>query len=566
MRSARYPTPAELDAYAKKVADKPLTINIFPNSVKVPQRKHIRRTVNGLDTSSQRYSPYPPQVNTQTGLLAIVKVPVKGILKDIEGGRARFLPKLIMNPHSGLYTNPSTLNVPHTVPHIQTPLGQKSLAHSQALPSHPQSLQQKSRLQPQQSLAHQEALHQSHAHQPLVPHHTLNHQHRLMHQQPQLPGPQGPRHLLDMTQSGNLQHPQGFSQSQPIPQASCAGPPSPGVLQPPLAGLQMPRKLPDGDAPPNVTVSTSTIPLSMAASLHQNRPSDLSSIVNQINQFCQARAGMGSTSMCEGQIANPSPISRNQLINASSRVCTHPGMVPLHSCVLGNPDKGGPAAALPLPDIAAMNRMPLYHNDMKQHHSQPQLPQQQRQQGTWGQHQLAHLQHLPEGAAHQGKNLPREALVGPGFFTNNMGYPQEVCMAQPFNLKPSTEKPTPSPPVNGMPMSYSNGHYMQPPWNNILPTPNSDSSGSQDLVGPFHGGLSGASIDCTHGAQYRTGGTISSQTNLMQTMEYSGGDFQAPCFRAQNPRTMAKMHRASVSRATDSSDSRNVHIHHPGYR
>ncbi|KAL1260594.1 hypothetical protein QQF64_008421 [Cirrhinus molitorella] len=548
MRSAHYPTPAELDAYAKKVANNPLTIKIFPNSVKVPQRKHIRRTVNGLDTSSQRYSPYPPQVNTRTGLLAIVKVPVKGILKDIEGGRARFLPKLIMNPHSGLYANPSTLNVPHTVPHtvphLQTSLGQKSLAHSQALQAHPQSLQQKSSLQP-----HQEALHQSQAHQPPVPHHALNHQQTLMQQQPQLPGPQGLRHLPDMAQTVNLQHSQGFSQSQ----SSCGGPPAPGVLQPPLAGLQMPRKLPDADAPPNVTVSTSTIPLSMAASLHQNRPSDLSSIVNQINQFCQARAGMGSTSMCEGQIANPSPISRNQLINASSRVCTHPGVGPPPSCILGNSDKGGPAPALPLPDIAAMNRMPLYHSDMKQQQSQP---QQQRQQGPWGQHQLAHLQHLPEG-----KNL-----VGPGFLTKNMGYPQEVCMAQPFNLKPSTDKPTPSPPVNGMPMGYSNGHYMQPPWNNILPTPNSDSSGSQDLVGPFHGGLSGASIDCTPGAQYRTGAAISSQTNLMQTMEYMGGDFQAPCFRGQNPGTMAKMHRASVSRATDSGDSRNVHIHHPGYR
>ncbi|XP_026138401.1 protein FAM222B [Carassius auratus] len=563
MRSANYPTPAELDAYAKKVANNPLTIKIFPNSVKVPQRKHIRRTVNGLDTSSQRYSPYPPQVNTRTGLLAIVKVPVKGILKDIEGGRARFLPKLIMNPHSGLYANPSTLNVPHTVPHLQTPLGQKGLAHSRALQAHPQSLQQKSSLQPQQSLAHQEALHQSQAHQPPVPHHALNHQQTLMQQQPQLPGPQGLRHLPDMAQSVNLQHSQGFSQSQPMPQASCAGPPGPGVLQPPLAGLQMPRKLPDADAPPNVTVSTSTIPLSMAASLHQNRPSDLNSIVNQINQFCQARAGMGSTSMCEGQIANPSPISRNQLISASSRVCTHPGVGPLPSCILGNSDKGCPATALPLPD---MNRMPLYHNDMKPHQSQPQLPHQQHQQSPWGQHQLAHLQHLPEGAAHQGKNFPREALVGPGFLTKNMGYPQEVCMAQPFNLKPSTDKPTPSPPVNGMHLSYSNGHYIQPPWNNILPTPNSDSSGSQDLVGPFHGGLSGASIDCTPGAQYRTGAAISSQTNLMQTMEYMGGDFQTPCFRMQNPGTMAKMRRASVSRATDSGESRNVHIHHPGYR
>ncbi|XP_056613455.1 protein FAM222B [Triplophysa dalaica] len=564
-RSPHYPTPAELDAYAKKVANNPLTIKIFPNSVKVPQRKHIRRTVNGLDTSSQRYSPYPPQVNTRTGLLAIVKVPFKGILKDIEGGRARFLPKLIMNPHGGLYANSSTLNVPHTVPHLQTlpqsqaPLGQKNLAHSQALQAHSQSLQQqKTSLQPQQSLAHQEALHQSQTH------HSLNHQQTRMQQQQQLPGPQGLGHLPDMARSVNLLHSQGFSQSQPMPQATCAGPPTPGVLQPPLAGLQIPRKLPDADAPPNVTVSTSTIPLSMAASLHQNRPSDLSSIVNQINQFCQARAGMGSTSVCEGQIANPSPISRNQLINASSRVCTHnPVAGPPPSCFHGNSNNAGPTPGLSLPDIAALNRMPIYHNDMKQH-SQPQLPQQHRQQGTWGQHQLAHLQHLAEGS-HQPK---REGLVGPGFLPKGMNYPQDVCMGQPFNLKPPTDKPTPSPPVNGMPgaLSYSNGHYMQPPWNSILPTPNSDSSGSQDLAGPFRGGLSGASIDCTPGAQYRSGASMSSQTNLMQGMEYMGGDFQPPCFRAQNPGTMAKMHRASVSRASDSGDNRNVHIHHPGYR
>ncbi|XP_051521203.1 protein FAM222B-like isoform X2 [Myxocyprinus asiaticus] len=556
MRSAHYPTPAELDAYAKKVANNPLTIKIFPNSVKVPQRKHIRRTMNGLDTSSQRYSPYPPQVNSRTGLLAIVKVPVKGILKNIEGGRARFLPKLIMNPHTGLYTNPSTLNIPHTVPHLQTlsqsqpPLGQKSLAHSQALQAHPQSLQQqKASLQPQQSLAHQEAMHQSQAHRPPEPHHALNHQQTLMQQQ--FSGPQGLRHLPDMAQTVNLQHSQGFHQSQSMPQASCAGPSGPGVLQPPLAGLKMPRKLPDADAPPNVTMSTSTIPLSMAASLHQNRPSDLNSIVNQINQFCQARAGMGSTSVCEGQIANPSPISRNQLISASSRVCTHNTFVgPPPSCILGNSDKACLIPALTLPDITAMNRMPVYHNDMKQQQSQQQLPQQQRQQGSWGgQHQLAHLHHLPEGA-HQGKNLPREALVGPsGFLTKGMRYQQELCMGQPFNLKPPTDKLTPSPPVNGMPggMSYSNGHFMQPPWNSILPTPHSESSGSQDLAGPFHGGLSGASVDCTPRPQYKNVVATSSQTNLMQTMEYIGSDFQAACFRAQNPGTTAKMRRVADS-------------------
>ncbi|KAM9813137.1 protein FAM222B-like [Syngnathus typhle] len=121
----------------------------------------------------------------------------------------------------------------------------------------------------------------------------------------------------------------------------------PGALQTPevpSGGLQQgppralgPRKLSDSDAPPNVTVSTSTIPLSMAAGLHQQGGGDLSSIVHRINQLCQARAGAGATSVCEGQIANPSPISRNLLINASSRVSA-PGLqdalpgaaIPLH--------------------------------------------------------------------------------------------------------------------------------------------------------------------------------------------------------------------------------------------
>ncbi|XP_077396418.1 uncharacterized protein LOC144032838 [Festucalex cinctus] len=93
-----------------------------------------------------------------------------------------------------------------------------------------------------------------------------------------------------------------------------------GGLQQAPPGAYGPRKLPDSDAPPNVTVSTSTIPLSMAASLQQRGGGDLSSIVHQISQLCQARAGAGATSVCEGQIANPSPISRNLLINASSRV------------------------------------------------------------------------------------------------------------------------------------------------------------------------------------------------------------------------------------------------------
>lgn len=58
MHSSRYPSPAELDAYAEKVANSPLSIKIFPTNIRVPQHKHLSRTVNGYDTSGQRYSPY----------------------------------------------------------------------------------------------------------------------------------------------------------------------------------------------------------------------------------------------------------------------------------------------------------------------------------------------------------------------------------------------------------------------------------------------------------------------------------------------------------------------------
>ncbi|XP_005863858.1 PREDICTED: protein FAM222A [Myotis brandtii] len=59
MHSSRYPSPAELDAYAEKVANSPLSIKIFPTTIRVPQHKHLGRTVNGYDTCGQRYSPYP---------------------------------------------------------------------------------------------------------------------------------------------------------------------------------------------------------------------------------------------------------------------------------------------------------------------------------------------------------------------------------------------------------------------------------------------------------------------------------------------------------------------------
>ncbi|XP_039612781.1 protein FAM222B-like [Polypterus senegalus] len=522
MRSAQYPTPAELDAYAKKVANNPLTIKIFPNSVKVPQRKHIRRTVNGLDTSGQRYSPYPSQTSTKAGLLAIVKVPVKGIIKDFDGSRARLLPEVIMNPPNGPYIATSTLNLSQSGSH------------------------------------------------PLV--HHPPHQHQQTLQQAQ-----GLRHPPVLAQAPSLQHPsQALPQTQtlshvqpPLPHVQNLGhPPANVLLQPP--GLHGSRKMPDADAPPNVTVSTSTIPLSMAASLHQNRAADLSSIVHQINQFCQARAGISTTSVCEGQIANPSPISRNLLINASSRVSTHSVPAPLSSCVLSSVDQAAgaaataasastaaipPSASANMP-MATMNRVPTgYNGDMKQR--------------SWNQHQLVHLQQMSEnGPGHPAKHHPRELPGSAMFSCKTLNYPQELCMGQQFTLKPPLDKPTPSPPVNGIPgsMPYTNGHYFQPVWNNILPTPNSDSSGSQDLAMPFHGGPSGASIDCAAGTHYRAGAGSSSQTNVMQTMDYLGMDFQQPCFRDQSLGMVAKMHQPSMTRVPESTDNRNSHIQHPGYR
>lgn len=575
MRSAQFPTPAELDAYAKKVANNPLTIKIFPNSVKVPQRNHVRRTVNGLDTSGQRYSPYPPsQASAKTGLLAIVKVPmVKGILKDFDGSRARLHPEIIMNPPAGPYQVASTSTLTHHHPPAQgLPRPQQSV------PLQPQTLPQTLQMLPQQQDQTQS----------------------LRHPPPVAQHPQGLPRPQTLSQHPALGHPQG--------------PPTVMLqqqhLQQPPPGLQGGRKLPDGDAPPNVTVSTSTIPLSMAAGLHQSRQADLSTIVHQINQFCQARAqGAGATSMCEGQIANPSPISRNLLISACSRVSMHsnpatPGFPP-PNCIIGPPEKAtAPVGAHPPPSVAAMNHLPAYHADIKQqHHLQQHLhPQQNQQQQlqqhqqqnhhqqqhnntqqqkmrSWNQQQLAHLSHVQNGGSHPCKQPSRD----PGFPYKGMGYPPEVCVGQPYTLKPPIEKPTPSPPVNNNSMPgpmahYTNGHYFQSHiWNSsILPTPNSDSSGSQDLAAPFHGAGPGAAttLDCgPPGAPHYRLGTGSSstssstQTNLMQTADYLGGDFQTPYFRDQNLGLMGKMHRPPMSRVgPEVGDGRTALIQHPGYR
>ncbi|KAK1882709.1 Protein FAM222B [Dissostichus eleginoides] len=560
MRSAPFPTPAELDAFAKKVANNPLTIKIFPNSVKVPQRNHVRRTVNGLDTSGQRYSPYPSS-QAKAGLLAVIKGPtVKGILKDFDGSRARLHTEVVMNPHTGPYQVAST----------------STLNHHPALPNLTR-LQQSLPLQqdPPQTLQ-----------MPIPP--QQGHNQSLRHPPPMAQHPQGPPRLQTLSQHPALGHPQG----------------PPGVMlqqqqhlqQQPAPGLQGGRQLPDGDAPPNVTVSTSTIPLSMAAGLHQGHQADLSHIVHQINQFCQARAqGVGVTSMCEGQIANPSPINRNLLISACSRVSMHsnpatPGF-PQHNCIICPQEKAtGPMGAHPQHSMAVMNHLPSNHNDLKQqqHHLQH-LHQQQSQQQlqhnaqlqqkmlSWNQHQLAHVPHMQNGGSHLCKQPSRD----PAFHFKGMGYPAEVCVGQPYTLKPPIERPTPSPPVNnnGMPghmAHYTNGHYFQSHvWNSsILPTPNSDSSGSQDIAMPFHGAGPGGctTLDCgPPGAPHYMLGTSSSsssaQCNLMQTADYLGGDFQTPYFRDQNLGLMGKMHRPPLSRAgPEVGDGRTALIQHPGYR
>uniref|UniRef100_A0A8C2X5L0 Family with sequence similarity 222 member Aa n=1 Tax=Cyclopterus lumpus TaxID=8103 RepID=A0A8C2X5L0_CYCLU len=89
--SPRYPTAAELDAFAQKTANSPLSIKIFPTNIRVPQHKHLNRTVNGYDTTGTRNIPYP-HIHTggHNGLLAIVKASC--VLKNCEGRRTKLSP------------------------------------------------------------------------------------------------------------------------------------------------------------------------------------------------------------------------------------------------------------------------------------------------------------------------------------------------------------------------------------------------------------------------------------------------------------------------------------------
>ncbi|XP_038588930.1 protein FAM222A [Micropterus salmoides] len=121
---SRYPSPAELDAFAQKTANSPLSIKIFPSDVRVPQHKQLNKTVNGLDTTGQRYSPYShPYSGGYQGLLAILKasVVVKGVVKNSEGKRTKHAnTKTSVAPYNNPLNNGYTARHGHKAYHISS--------------------------------------------------------------------------------------------------------------------------------------------------------------------------------------------------------------------------------------------------------------------------------------------------------------------------------------------------------------------------------------------------------------------------------------------------------------
>lgn len=103
---SRYPSPAELDAFAQKTASCPLTIKIFQSEVRVPQHKQLNKTVNGLDTTGQSYNSYPYSGGYK-GLLAIVKasVTIKGVVKNSEGKRTKHVTGQTVTPYNNPISN-----------------------------------------------------------------------------------------------------------------------------------------------------------------------------------------------------------------------------------------------------------------------------------------------------------------------------------------------------------------------------------------------------------------------------------------------------------------------------
>ncbi|KAM8829043.1 protein FAM222A-like isoform 2-T6 [Spinachia spinachia] len=112
---SRYPSPAELDAFAQRTAKSPLSIKIFQSEVRVPQHKQLNKTVNGLDTTGQHHSPYSHQYSGgHQGLLAVIKASVvaKGVVKNSEGRRTKHA-----STHTSLAPYDNPLNSSYAVRH-----------------------------------------------------------------------------------------------------------------------------------------------------------------------------------------------------------------------------------------------------------------------------------------------------------------------------------------------------------------------------------------------------------------------------------------------------------------
>nr|XP_019937094.1 PREDICTED: protein FAM222A-like [Paralichthys olivaceus]XP_019937095.1 PREDICTED: protein FAM222A-like [Paralichthys olivaceus]XP_019937096.1 PREDICTED: protein FAM222A-like [Paralichthys olivaceus]XP_019937097.1 PREDICTED: protein FAM222A-like [Paralichthys olivaceus]XP_019937098.1 PREDICTED: protein FAM222A-like [Paralichthys olivaceus] len=121
---SRYPSPAELDAFAQRTANSPLSIKIFPSDVRVPQHKQLNKTVNGLDTTgNHRYSPYShPGSGGHQGLLAIGKaaVVVRSGVKNSEGRRTKHAntQQASVAPYNNPLNNGYTVRHGHKAYHI----------------------------------------------------------------------------------------------------------------------------------------------------------------------------------------------------------------------------------------------------------------------------------------------------------------------------------------------------------------------------------------------------------------------------------------------------------------
>ncbi|KAF7217091.1 protein FAM222A [Nothobranchius furzeri] len=160
---SRYPSPAELDAFAQKTANSPLSIKIFPSDIRVPQHKQLNKTVNGLDTTGQRYSSYShPHLGGNQGLLAIVKasVVVKGVLKTCEGRRTKpSNSQTSLAPYDNPLNNGYTVRHGHKAYHISScklpDVPNETLCSTAGMASRDQSLPPQNELAEVQSLMRQ---------------------------------------------------------------------------------------------------------------------------------------------------------------------------------------------------------------------------------------------------------------------------------------------------------------------------------------------------------------------------------------------------------------------------